>query len=168
MKVRGIYIGLGSNINDPCLQIKKAVSALGELADTEVLSNSGYFKSKPMGPEDQPDYINAVVEIETLLNPVQLLESCQQIERQQGRIKQRHWGERSIDLDILLFADQEIETESLVVPHPGICQRDFVYMPLLKINPELKIPGKGTLKVIVESVGKEPSDYACQFLGNIK
>ena len=121
-----------------------------------------------MGPDDQPDYVNAVVEIETSLSAFELLDSCQQIEKQQGRIKKRHWGERTIDLDILLYAEQKIMTDNLTVPHPGICSRDFVYMPLLKINPELHIPGKGVLKNIVESAADTKSDFACQFAGIIE
>ena len=167
-KVRAVYIGLGSNIEQPYSQIKKAIVALNNLPDTEVLTDSDYYKSKPMGPEDQPDYVNAVVEIETALDATKLLKNCQQIEQQQGRIKRRHWGERSIDLDILLYVDQQILTDDLTLPHPGICQRDFVYIPLLKLNPEVEIPGKGMLSVIVESVKDVTSDFSCQFAGNIK
>ncbi|NOQ69471.1 MAG: 2-amino-4-hydroxy-6-hydroxymethyldihydropteridine diphosphokinase, partial [Gammaproteobacteria bacterium] len=102
-KVRAVYIGLGSNMQQPYSQIKKAIAALNNSPDTEVLIDSGYFRSKPMGPEDQPDYVNAVVEIETALDATALLKNCQLIEAQQGRIKKRHWGERCIDLDILLY-----------------------------------------------------------------
>ncbi len=167
-KVRAVYIGLGSNIEQPYSQIKKAIVALNNLPDTEVLTDSGYFRSKPMGPEDQPDYVNAVVEIETALDATALLKNCQLIEAQQGRIKKRHWGERSIDLDILLYVDQQILTDDLTLPHPGICQRDFVYIPLLKLNPEVEIPGKGMLNDIVESVIDATSDFSCQFAGNIE
>ena len=166
--VRAIYIGLGSNIANPALQIKNAITALENIPDTKVLRDSGYFKSRPMGPDDQPDYVNAVVEIETALKAEALLNNCQLIEKQQGRIKKRHWGERTIDLDILLYADQQIETHDLTIPHPGICLRDFVYMPLLKINPELEIPGKGTLKILVESADVTAADFTCQFAGNIE
>ena len=125
-KVRAVYIGLGSNIEQPYLQIKNAMIALNDLPDTVVLTDSGYYKSKPMGPEDQPDYVNAVVEIETALDASELLKSCQLIEQQQGRIKKRHWGERCIDLDILLYVDLQILTDDLTLPHPGIWLRDFV------------------------------------------
>lgn len=169
----GIYIGLGSNIEQPYLQIKNAMLALGSLPETKVLSDSGFFKSKPMGPEDQPDYINAVIELQTTMDAAELLKQCQFIEQQQGRIKTRHWGERSIDLDILLYQGQKIETDDLTVPHPGICMRDFVYLPLLKLNPGVEIPGKGMLNTIVPSAGihaskKLNTDYDCQFAGNIE
>ncbi len=161
------YIGLGSNLEQPYQQIKKAIVALNNFPDIKVLADSGYFKSKPMGPDDQPDYVNAVVELETALDAEKLFVFCQVIEKQQQRIKTRHWGERTIDLDILLYSDQQFETERLVVPHPGICQRDFVYMPLLKIKPEIDVPGKGKLSHIIKVAGDVNSDFACQFAGNI-
>ena len=166
-----VYIGLGSNIEQPYLQIKNAISALNNLPDTEVLADSGYYKSKPMGPEDQPDYVNAVVELETALDATELLRKCQLIEQKQGRVKKRHWGERSIDLDILLYTDKQLQTDDLTLPHPGICQRDFVYMPLLKLNPEIEIPGKGMLNAIVESTVESltdvTTDFSCQFAGPV-
>jgi len=167
-RTRGIYIGLGSNIESPDMQIKNAIKALNALPESKVLMNSGYFKSKPMGPKDQPDYVNAVVEIETVWPADELLKKCQLIEQNQGRVKSRHWGERTIDLDILLYADQQIKTDVLSVPHPGIDSRDFVYMPLLKINPMVQVPGKGLLKNIVESASEKNADFSCQFAGNIE
>ena len=167
MKTKIAYIGLGSNLEQPYQQIKNAITALNNLAGTKVKTDSGYFKSKPMGPEDQPDYVNAVVELETVIGVKRLLEYCQLIEKQQNRIKTRFWGERTIDLDILLYADQQIETEDLILPHPGICQRDFVYLPLLKIKPDINVPGTGLLNDIVKLTGAVGSDYSCQFAGNI-
>lgn len=193
LRKNSVYIALGSNIRQPYVQIKNAILALNELPDTEVLVNSGYFKSKPMGPKDQPDYINAVVKIDTALSPFELLKNCQLIEQQQGRVKTRHWGERSIDLDILLYGDEKIDSDHLMLPHPGICLRDFVYLPLLKLNPDVSIPEKGLLRDIiatdivtadnvvtdieaaditpsdsVASAKNETSNYACQFAGNIE
>ena len=172
MNTNIVYIGLGSNIEQPYFQVKIAILALDKLPAITVIRDSGYFKSKPMGPEDQPDYVNAVVEIETSMDAIELLKHCQQIEKQQGRIKLRHWGERTIDLDILLYADKQIKTDVLTVPHPGICQRDFVFMPLLKLNPDIKIPGTGLLNDIVKiaekpAVEKYKTGYSCQFAGNI-
>jgi len=159
------YIGLGSNLDQPYNQIKEAIKMIAALPDVIVRADSGYYTSKPMGPEDQPDFVNAVIEIETSMNAVELLDSCKSIEQQQGRIKTRHWGERCIDLDILLFSDLQIETEKLTVPHPGVSLRDFVYMPLLKINPEIIIPGHGLLRDNVQSTD---ADYGCYFAGNIE
>lgn len=166
-KTRIAYIGLGSNLEQPYQQIKNAIIALNNLAGTKVKTDSGYYKSRPMGPEDQPDYVNAVVELETVIGVIKLLEHCQLIEKQQGRIKTRHWGERTIDLDILLYDDRQIKTQGLCVPHPGICQRDFVYLPLLKIKPDIKIPGTGLLHNMVKITGAVNSDFSCQFAGNI-
>ena len=159
------YIGLGSNLGQPFQQIRDAIKALDEHQDVDVVNTSGFYLSKPMGPEDQPDYVNAVIEIKTTMTAEKLLACCQSIEIQQGRIKVRHWGERSIDLDILLYAEQQIETDALVIPHPGICLRDFVYMPLLEVDPEIVVPGKGSLKDIVQS---ERADHGCHPAGNIE
>lgn len=163
-----MYIGLGSNLNQPYQQIKAAIVALDKLEATDVVAHSGYYSSKPMGPEDQPDYVNAAVKIETALSAQALLLACQQIEQQQGRIKTRHWGERSIDLDILLYAQQQIDSDNLKLPHPGICQRDFVYLPLLDIEPALNVPGRGLLADIIESQASVASQYGCQFVGKIE
>lgn len=174
-----VHIGLGSNIEQPYKQIADAIQSLNALSDTEVICDSGYYKSRPMGPKDQPDFINAVVELQTRLQPYELLSCCQKIEEKQGRVKKRHWGERSIDLDILLFADVEMKTEDLEIPHPGIIQRDFVYLPLLKVCPEIEIPGIGPLKNIVLSKEKQSavrntddrnisSEFDCQYVGKIE
>ena len=162
------YIGLGSNLEQPREQIKRALQSLDELPETKLLADSGFYESKPMGPDDQPDYVNAVAELETALDAETLLRQCQSIEQQQGRIRQRHWGERTIDLDVLLYGQEQIDTADLTVPHPGIGQRDFVYLPLLKISPDIVIPGKGALKEIVQSCASDETDYACTFAGNIK
>jgi len=176
-----VYIGLGSNIEQPYVQIKNAIQALNELPDTTVIRDSGYYKSRPMGPEDQPDFVNAVVEVKTTLSAKKLLEQCQKIEQQQGRVKKRHWGARTIDLDILLYTDIEMKTDQLEIPHPGICQRDFVYLPLLKLNSEIIIPGLGVLKNIVQLQKKQSleqllsnananadTEFDCRYVGNIE
>ena len=169
MKKNIVYIGLGSNIEQPYRQITEAIAALHALPETRVKKDSGYYKSRPMGPKDQPDYVNAVVEIETAIGADELLEHCQRIEKQQGRIKLRRWGERSIDLDILLYGDAQIQSDDLTVPHPGICLRDFVFLPLLKLDPCITVPGKGLLRDVAEQSTPEKykTDYDCQFAGNI-
>ena len=161
------YIGLGSNLDRPRSQVKRAILALAELPETRVIQDAGYYVSSPMGPADQPDYINTVVQIETRLSPQDLLHACQQIEQQLGRIRTRHWGERTIDLDILLYGDRQIETDTLRIPHPGIWQRDFVYLPLLAIDDTISLPGSGQLKTIIEHDHKQDADFACRFDGYI-
>ena len=163
-----VYIGLGSNLEQPREQVKRALRSLAELPQTKLLADSGFYVSKPMGPGDQPDYVNAVAELETVLDAETLLGYCQSIERQQGRIRQRHWGERTIDLDVLLYGQAQIDTADLTIPHPGIGMRDFVYLPLLKISPDIVIPGRGPLKEIVQSGASDETDYACTFAGNIE
>ena len=131
-----IAIGLGSNLNQPLSQIDHAIAAFEALPGTTVTQQSSRYRSKPMGPQDQPDFINAVILLDTNLTPTQLLDACQTIEQQQGRQRFRHWGERTIDCDVLLYSDQVIATPTLTVPHPGMEQRVFVLVPLLEIAPD--------------------------------
>ena len=143
------FIGLGANINDPERQIITALEALHQLPHTRLRQWSSLYGSKPLGPQDQPDYRNAVAEIETSLSAAELLALLQQQERNQGREKLRHWGERCIDLDILLFGHEVIETPDLTVPHAGLTERSFVVRPLLEIAPDLILPDGRSLQQIV-------------------
>ena len=145
-----VYIGLGSNLDNPEKQIKKAMAALKTLPDSHYIMDSGLFASRPMGPQDQPDFINAVAAIETQLEPLCLLEHLQAIEISLGKVVKHHWGPRVIDLDILLFGERTIATDKLQVPHPGIKEREFVLLPLQKLCAELIIPGHGKLQTLVE------------------
>lgn len=143
------FIGLGANINDPERQIITALEALHQLPQTCLRQWSSLYGSKPLGPQDQPDYLNAVAEIETSLSAAELLSQLQQQERDQGREKLRHWGERCIDLDILLYGNDEIESADLTVPHAGLTERSFVVRPLLEIAPDLTLPDGRNLQQIV-------------------
>lgn len=140
-----VYIGLGSNLENPEKQVLTAIGDIAQIADSTLSAQSSLYHSPPMGPQDQPDYINAVVAIDTTLTPHQLLDALQQIEQKHGRERKRHWGERTLDLDILLFADMVISDDRLNVPHPGIAERAFVVYPLAEIASDLIIPGLGTL-----------------------
>lgn len=142
------YIGLGSNLEAPAEQIKTALTDLQSLPATQLLKTSSLYASPPMGPQDQPDYINAVALLDTTLAAHELLDALQAIEQQHGRQRKRHWGERTLDLDILLYGQQMIEDERLSVPHPGLTQRAFVVYPLLEIAGDMPIPGQDTLQVI--------------------
>lgn len=144
-----VAIGLGSNLADPAEQIKTAVQSLQALDSTRQLILSDLWRSKPQGPQDQPNFVNAVCVFETCLTPEALLVCLQAIEKNQGRIKRRHWGERLIDLDILLYADQQIEQPGLVVPHPCMTQRDFVLLPLAQVWPQDHLPGLGRLEELI-------------------
>jgi len=147
-----VYIGLGSNLEQPAIQIKTALDSLQALPKTKVIKSSQLYASKPQGPQDQPDFVNAVCQLETGLQPLALLDALQSIEQQQGRVKKRHWGERLIDLDILLFDDQILNSERLIVPHKELSQRDFVLLPLLEISPGLVIPGLGSVEQLTEQL----------------
>lgn len=142
------YIGLGSNLENPQQQVRTAIHDICAITKTRLVEQSSLYHSPPMGPQDQPDYINAVVGVDTDLTPHELLDALQQIEQQHGRIRKRHWGERTLDLDILLYADKVIEDKRLTVPHPGIAERAFVVYPLAEIAPALQIPGLGSLAEI--------------------
>lgn len=144
-----VYIGLGSNLEQPQQQILTAINDIQAIDGVTLVAQSSLYQSPPMGPQDQPDYINAVVEIETELAPLALLDALQYIEQSHGRVRKRHWGERTLDLDILLVDDRVIKESRLTVPHPGIAERAFVAYPLAEIAPDLSIPGKGKLADIL-------------------
>ncbi len=147
-----VYIGLGSNLSDPILQVQTALQSLNSLPDSRVLKTSSFYGSKPLGPQDQPDFVNAVCLLETALSPEELLKELQKIEVEQGRIKKRHWGERLIDLDILLFGQMTLSTEALTIPHSQMYLRDFVLIPLSEIAPNIDIPGMGPVKSLIEKL----------------
>lgn len=140
------YIGIGSNLDDPCHHVLTANQHLAALPGTQWIRSSSLYASAPMGPQDQPDYINAVALLKTTLTPHQLLTELQAIEQGHGRERKRHWGERTLDLDILVYGDLQIDTAQLTIPHVGIGQRPFVIFPLHDIAPTLHINGLGTLE----------------------
>ncbi|WP_386693184.1 2-amino-4-hydroxy-6- hydroxymethyldihydropteridine pyrophosphokinase [Lonepinella sp. MS14434] len=133
------YIALGSNLNQPVQQLDSALNAMANLPQIQILAVSSFYCSKPLGPQDQPDYINAVAKIETTLEPIALLDALQQIELEQGRVRLRHWGERTLDLDILLYDQLVIKSERLTIPHYDMHNREFVIVPLYEIAPELTL-----------------------------
>lgn len=140
------YIGLGSNLEDPVTQVKEALEELDAVSDSVLVAQSSLYSCKPMGPEDQPDYVNAVAELNTLLSPEELLEALIGIEDALGRKRGgEKWGPRIIDLDLLLYGKKKIKTDTLVVPHPGLHERDFVMFPLAEIAGNINIPGKGMM-----------------------
>jgi len=152
------FIGLGSNLADPKYQVSSAIDQIKQVEKTRFIQSSSLYSSPPMGPQDQPDYVNAVLEIETELSAHSLLDKLQGIEQEHGRIRKRHWGERTLDLDLLLFGDVVIDDDRLKVPHPGIAERAFVLYPLAEIAPELTIPKLGevsTLKQQCPAAGLE-------------
>ncbi len=136
------YIALGSNMEDPLAQIKRALQALSQLKQFQLMKTSSLYRSQPWGPvQDQPEFINAVVGLETELEPMALLAELQRIEQQLGRRREgERFGPRCIDLDIVLYGAECVDTETLQIPHPRLSERDFVLYPLLEIAPQLKLP----------------------------
>ena len=147
------WIGLGSNLDNPRDQV---VDALRELAETDgisVLARSSLYLSEPLGPQDQPDFVNAAALIETTLDPLSLLNVLQAIEQRHGRKRESHWGPRTLDLDLLLYDDEQILHPDLTVPHPAIAERSFVLLPLQEIAPGLVIPGLGSVESLLQKLG---------------
>lgn len=142
-----VYIGLGSNLSEPEGQLTRARQAMASLPATREAACSSYYRSAPMGPANQPDYVNAVVALDTDLAPRELLLALQDIEHRQGRVRNGlRWGARTLDLDILVYGNQIIDTDELRIPHPGIGLREFVLYPLAEIAPPyLTIPNLGSL-----------------------
>jgi len=130
------YIGLGSNLGDSRQILSEAIAKLKTIGEVKV---SKLYQSPPMGPQDQPNYLNAVAQLKTELLPLDLLNHLQRFEQEAGRVRLRHWGERSLDLDLLIYGDEKIQNERLTVPHVGIMQRDFVVIPLLDLDADLHI-----------------------------
>lgn len=143
------YIGVGSNLGSPIDQVSSAFDRLAKLPDSRLVVSSGLYRSAPMGPQDQPAYINAVAAMLTQLSPEALLEQLQEIETGQGRIRvAERWGPRTIDLDLLAYGRLLMEQEHLVLPHPGIAERIFVLLPWSEIAPHFEIPGLGCVETL--------------------
>lgn len=147
------YIGLGANLNDPIATVKTAIDELALMPNSRFVAASQIYTSKPMGPADQPDYVNAVALVETQLTAHQVFEYTCQIEQEHGRTRNgEHWGPRTLDLDILLFDQDVIDDKQLTVPHYGMKEREFVIYPLLDISPNLILPCGTSVESLTEKV----------------
>lgn len=150
------YIGFGSNLDNPEAQCLKALELIGKIPHTQIIQTSSFYRSEPltMNQEDsQPWYINGVVEVETELNPRELFQALQKIETQMGRVREKKWASRTIDLDLLIYGQECSDSESLKLPHPEIRFRNFVLVPLEEIQPDLIIPGiKVSLQELIENL----------------
>lgn len=144
------WLGLGSNLDSPLQQLHLALEALNQLPGTRLRDASPIYQSSPVGPVDQPDFLNMAARLETDLEPLALLDELQSIENIQGRVREQAWGPRLIDLDLLLFGDEVIDFPRLTVPHPELANRDFVLQPLLDLDPELALPDGTTIKDLRE------------------
>jgi len=154
-----VYIGLGSNLDDPVQQLHRAWAALAQLPQTQRVACSRFYRSAPLGPQDQPDYVNAVAALDTTLAPAALLDALQAIEAAQGRMRLRRWGPRTLDLDLLLYGSETLATPRLTVPHPGLAERNFVLYPLAELAPGLVLPDGRALADLLaqcDAAGLEP------------
>ena len=150
------YIAIGSNLASPLEQVNAAVEALGEIPQSRIVAVSSFYRTPPLGPQDQPDYLNAAVVLETELDPEALLDNTQRIELQQGRVrKAERWGPRTLDLDIMLFGDAVINSERLTVPHYDMKNRGFMLWPLFEIAPDLHFPDGPALRAVLDNLGAE-------------
>lgn len=154
------YIALGANLGDPLKQAHDAIEAIKQLPQTQILQISPFYRSKPLGPQNQPDYLNAVIKLTTLLSPTTLLSVLQRIEKQLGRVrKANRWGPRTLDLDILLYDKLIINSENLIIPHYDMQHREFVLYPLFDIAPELILPDRTPLAELIKLVSKNNMTY---------
>ncbi|MEP8539216.1 2-amino-4-hydroxy-6-hydroxymethyldihydropteridine diphosphokinase [Enterobacter asburiae] len=150
------YIAIGSNLASPLEQVNAAVQALGEIPQSKIVTVSSFYRTPPLGPQDQPDYLNAAVVLETALNAETLLDNTQRIELQQGRVrKAERWGPRTLDLDIMLFGHETINTERLTVPHYDMKNRGFMLWPLFEVAPDLIFPDGIPLRTILDNLNAE-------------
>jgi 2-amino-4-hydroxy-6-hydroxymethyldihydropteridine diphosphokinase len=151
------WIGLGSNLGDRESMIRQALDAIAALPDTELLRASSLYDTEPVGDTAQPNFLNAVAQVDTELDARQLLWNLLLVEKRLGRERTRKWGPRTIDLDLLLFGDEVLDEEGLQVPHPEMIRRAFVLVPLVELEPGLVHPGTGeTLLTHLSRLGARP------------
>lgn len=148
------FVGLGGNIGDVANTLMEAIWAIEALPQTSVRSQSGLYRSPPWGRTDQDPFINAVVELQTRLAPMVLLDSLIEIEEKFGRVRSadERWGPRTLDLDLLLFGEQTIQSPGLCIPHPHLHERGFVLVPLAQIAPNLDVPGQGRVADLLAAI----------------
>lgn len=151
------FIGLGSNLSNPKQQVLTAIESIKQLKNCSLKQSSSLYETPPMGPQDQPNYINAVVQINTTLKPYELLSTLQSIENQQGRIRDTgRWGARTLDLDILLYDQLISKDPQLILPHLGLSSRAFVLYPLVEIDKDLNIPTLGPAQQLIDKLNEAP------------
>jgi 2-amino-4-hydroxy-6-hydroxymethyldihydropteridine diphosphokinase len=152
MHWRPVYVGIGSNLDDPPQQVRRAFDALAGLPSTGLWRRSSLYGSRPMGPVPQPDFVNAVAGLLTQLTPHEFLAALLALEAGFGRARLQRWGPRRIDLDLLVFAAEQMNTPGLTIPHPGIVQRNFVLYPLAEVAPTLEVPGLGRVSELAARI----------------
>jgi 2-amino-4-hydroxy-6-hydroxymethyldihydropteridine diphosphokinase len=146
------FIGVGSNLSDPILQVQRAIREIDEIAETTLVNVSSLYESAPIGFAGQNAFINAVVEVETALTPQQLMRALLDIEAWHHRVRAEKNGPRTLDLDILLFSDRQLDSEDVTLPHARAHERAFVLLPLLELAPDIFIPGRGLARQFLPAV----------------
>ncbi|MFO1505135.1 MAG: 2-amino-4-hydroxy-6-hydroxymethyldihydropteridine diphosphokinase [Steroidobacteraceae bacterium] len=146
------YVGIGSNLGDSRARVEAAFDALGAIAETKLMARSRLYRTRPYGPVQQGDFVNAAAGLLTRLSAQALLAALRGIEAAQGRVRAERWGPRTLDLDLLVYGDLRIDDAELVVPHPGIAERGFVLAPLNDIAPTLDVPGKGRVEELLRQL----------------
>ncbi|HEY2684487.1 MAG TPA: 2-amino-4-hydroxy-6-hydroxymethyldihydropteridine diphosphokinase [Steroidobacteraceae bacterium] len=149
---RPAYVAIGSNLSSPIERVHEAFERLASI-ESRALLRSRLYRAQPMGPQDQPEYVNAAAGFLTKLPPRALLEELLGIERTMGRVRERRWGARVIDLDLVWLVGGASDEAGLKVPHPGVSSRNFVLYPLSDIAPNLQIPGLGRVDEMKRAVG---------------
>jgi 2-amino-4-hydroxy-6-hydroxymethyldihydropteridine diphosphokinase len=145
--------GLVANLEHPVRQLEEALTRLGNAQGVEIKRYSSFYQTPPWGNEQQGDFINAVAEIETNLEPVELLRVVQAIENEMGRRRNdQRWGPRIIDIDVLLYADEILQSQELILPHPHMHERAFVLLPLLELDATIRIPGQGVVRELLSEL----------------
>lgn len=149
------FIALGSNLDDPVYHVERGFKELAQLPQTRLLDRSSLYRSAPVGRLDQPDFVNAVASIETMLAPLELLDALLAIEQRHGRVRESLNAPRTLDLDILIYDDVVLHKEELTLPHPRMAERGFVLVPLMEISPDCDIPGLGSIAPLAAACGSQ-------------
>lgn len=149
------YVGLGSNLGDRQVNVRSALACLERLAGVDLVHRSRLYETAPVGVLDQPWFVNAAAELHTDLSPAELLCTLKRIEQELGRRPSRRWGERAIDLDLLLYDHLVLETDQLIVPHPRLWERLFVLLPLAELAPDLRAPDGRSIGAVVRELSRE-------------
>jgi 2-amino-4-hydroxy-6-hydroxymethyldihydropteridine diphosphokinase len=151
--LRPAYIALGSNLEDPAVQVRRAMESLSLQQGIRLELRSRLYRTNPLGPQDQPDFVNAAVGVLTELSARQLLDTLLSIEKFMGRDRRERWGPRIIDLDLVWMVGEPVDEPGLTLPHPGVSERNFVLYPLADIAPSLRIPGHGRVADLAGRIG---------------
>ena len=150
-----VFVGIGSNMDRPKRHVRQAMEDLAALPSTRLAGRSSLYRTSPVGPRNQSDFVNAVAELDTALAPLVLLGHLRRIERRHGRVRVQHWGRRTLDLDLLLYGSITLNHPRLSIPHPRMHERLFVLAPLRELRPELAIPGRGRVAALAEGLSRK-------------